>query len=474
MTSRRRHSPLLGLIAAFALAACGGKQGTISVSILVPVGDDPFVDATKVRVRVGDPPLAEQTVAVSGGHFAAELKLEPPGGNTALAGAVIVEAFDASGQVFARGRTPIVGIVTTDYALVVWVGRIGRAGVLPGGLTRGRDRLCAVAVPRVGALLAGGVADGAAVTDAEVHDGFYHALVKATPLPSPRAGVVGIGYDRPDQLSGAALLVGGGPQDGAPSSELTLFDPRPGTAGVWSALQTHDTLARSDATIARLRDGSFLLSGGIGGDGKPLASATVIVPPPHVSVTATQGAMATPRAGHTATPVQLPQGDGLLLFGGSAAGPAAEVYLAATRSFAPQDAKTGSRSLHTATALPDGRLLIVGGSDGKTPALASGMVFDPGLAPTALAALLPAPRAGHIAFLAGGELLLCGGYGADRKTLPSCDVLDPATLEVRRAIPLAVGRLGGTAIPLESGDILLAGGVGEGGVPVTTLELYTP
>ena len=51
-----------------AVAACGGKSGTLTLTIVVSPRDDPFVDASSVRFTVGDRTHVT-TVPVSGGHF---------------------------------------------------------------------------------------------------------------------------------------------------------------------------------------------------------------------------------------------------------------------------------------------------------------------------------------------------------------------------------------------------------------------
>lgn len=460
---------------ALALGACGGKQGTITVNVLIPAGDDPFTDAAKVHIALGSPAVFETTVPVSGGHWSAQLQFKPPNGMV-VDGAVLIEALDGGGHVIARGQSPVLGFQPVDYSLAVWVGRVGRMGVAPAALAKGRAKMGIAAIPRVGAVFAGGIADGAPVALADIYDAYYHEVVSGTPLAKGRQGAIAVGYERADQSNGAALLVGG--SDGTTANEeVTLFDPQPGTAGVWSALgtSTDGSLGRIDPTAAALSDGSLLVSGGREGKGAPLASAVLVVLPPHFGYSATKSPMTVARVGHTATEIALPSGgDGMLVFGGNAGGAAAEVYTAATGSFMVQDLGVPTRTGHTATRLADGRVLIAGGGDGKSRALASGFVVGASYAVEKHDTLLSTARSGHTATLIGGELLLCGGTDADGKALASCDVLDAATLALTRTIPLAAARTGGVAVLLDTGNVLLAGGVGSDGTPVTTLELYTP
>ena len=96
-------------------AGCGGKKGTLSVQIVVPVNADPFAQAARVHIWAGDPPIAETTATVTAGKFDAQLQFKPPS-SAGVAGAEVSEstvtrAEAASGLRMARrlGRVLVEG-----------------------------------------------------------------------------------------------------------------------------------------------------------------------------------------------------------------------------------------------------------------------------------------------------------------------------------------------------------------------------
>ena len=85
------------------------------------------------------------------------------------------------------------------------------------------------------------------------------------------------------------------------------------------------------------------------------------------------GSLIKARLQHTAT--QLPDGR-VLVIGGTGAQWSAEAWDPERASFIPAGTLTGKRRVHTATALPDGRVLVVGGLPLDSSSLAE--VWDPG------------------------------------------------------------------------------------------------
>ena len=173
-----------------------------------------------------------------------------------------------------------------------------------------------------------------------------------------------------------------------------------------------------------------------------------------------------PRAVHRATP--LPDGS-ILLTGGCSAAGCEGVDDAATSEVVAPDGTTAAgpamstgRVSHTATLLPDGRVLVAGGYPGEGQAPTASMeLYDPDTDEFADAGELQLGRADHTAtLLPDGRVLVAGGRGSDGDALDSVELVDPAAGTVTAAPPLPGPRTAHTATPLD-GCVLLVGGTGS-------------
>jgi uncharacterized repeat protein (TIGR01451 family) len=138
------------------------------------------------------------------------------------------------------------------------------------------------------------------------------------------------------------------------------------------------------------------------------------------------GSMTDARYAHTAT--LLPDGR-VLAAGGFVSGSAlsgAEVYDPATGAWSPTGDLNAARYWHTATLLPTGRMLVAGGR-GNSGVLSSAELYDPATGVWTTTGGMHAARHQHTAtLLPDGRVLVAGGWGGDG-LLSSAEVYDPTT-----------------------------------------------
>lgn len=182
--------------------------------------------------------------------------------------------------------------------------------------------------------------------------------------------------------------------------------------------------ARYAHTATLLNDGRVLVVGGIGTVSLRALDSVELFDPRTQKFTPLKG-LAQGRFGHTATLLK----DGRVLIVGGAAFSADDntarfVALDSTEVFNPRTLKleagpslSEARHWHSATALPDGRVLVAGGAREQMHHLASVELWD-GQAPAWTSGTpLQSPRCQHQAqLLPNGAVLLSGGRSNERET----------------------------------------------------------
>jgi len=259
-------------------------------------------------------------------------------------------------------------------------------------------------------------------------------------------------------LFGGALLIAQ-PFDQQGESVPGAATGGPGTFGPAGSLAQ----GRVSHSATLLSDGRVLVIGGdpIVGQGRRIASAEVW--DPATASFGPAGSLTTERGDHTAT--LLPDGR-VLVIGGDGGDDAileAEVWDPATTSLGPAGSLADGHSNHTATLLPDGRVLVIGGSNRL-----EAEVWDPATASFGPASSLAEARRFHTAtLLSDGRVLVVGGS-------PRAEVWDPATELFSPAGSLAEARNTETATLLSDGRVLVVGGYGDGGVAYDSAEVWDP
>ena len=188
------------------------------------------------------------------------------------------------------------------------------------------------------------------------------------------------------------------------------------------------------------------------------------------------GSMSTGRSAHTAT--LLPNGK-VLIAGGEAclftgyyyeACPleSAEIYDSSLGTFAVTGSMSMKRVFHTATLLTNGKVLITGGND------ASAELYDPTSGTFATTGSMSVGRNTHTAtLLTSGKVLITGGSNSSG-VLATAELYDPNAGTFAPTGSMSAGRTSHTATLLANGKVLIAGGSSSAGAPLATTELYDP
>src|SRR5438067_42723 len=244
-------------------------------------------------------------------------------------------------------------------------------------------------------------------------------------------------------------------------------------------------VARDSHTATLLPNGKVLIAGGfridpVSHDLVYLTSAELY--DPATGTFSATGNLATGRAGHTAT--LLPNGK-VLITGGANFNVAtgyvrsAELYDPATGLFTPTGSLLTARNRHTATLLQNGKVLIAGGkgSDSRafSPAVGPAELYDPASSTFSSTGSLAVLRLAHTAtLLPNGNVLIAGGFNPDAYVgvLASAELYDSAAGSFSVIGSLGFAREEHTATLLQNGKVLITAGLSSG--YLTSAELYDP
>jgi subtilisin-like proprotein convertase family protein/N-acetylneuraminic acid mutarotase len=282
--------------------------------------------------------------------------------------------------------------------------------------------------------------------------------------------------------NGKVLVAGGETASYGTLSSAELYDPASGT---WTPTGSMNN-ARFLHTATLLTNGQVLVAGGQDNSG-PLTNAELY--DPATGTWTVTGSMTTPRGRYSATLLT----NGLVLVAGgddeflavSNNGvwlSSAELYNPATGKWTPTVSMHNARYLHTATLLPDGKVLVAGGYSpgdiGGIGLTSSAELYDPATGTWTPTGSLNTRRCFQTAtLLPNGQVLVAGGRSTNGVALTNAELYDPATEQWTVTGPLNTGRLAHTATLLPNGQVLVvegSGGVFTNSAIFSSAELYDP
>lgn len=282
---------------------------------------------------------------------------------------------------------------------------------------------------------------------------------------------------------GTVLAKGGNDYSGRLFSyESELYNP---ATGGWTGISPPETDKRILHSATLLLHGKVLVAGGLNRLLGVTCFASAELYEPSTKAWNLTGAMRSARWGHVAT--LLPTGK-VLVAGGATdfdwnryvpvgVTNSAELYDPASGTWTNTGAMNAARIGHTATLLPNGKVLVAGGGFGLTNVfLSSAELYDPVAGTWTNTGGMNNARGSHSAtLLPGGKVMVAGGY-AGTNYLSSVELYDPATGTWTLTGNLNFARRSHTATLLPSGKVLIAGGYnGNFAYPtdyVSSAELY--
>ena len=313
----------------------------------------------------------------------------------------------------------------------------------------------------------------------------------ASPLTTPRFQ----SHTLTVMADGRALLAGGlvGTSSTAATASAEQFDP---ATGQWTVTESM-ALARSRHSATLLLDGRVLVAGGRLADDTQTTTAELY--DPVTDAWSSTGAMNVPRDNFTATRLV----DGRVLVSGGVSGDgklgaahnvtkSSEIYNPATGTWTETDGMAHARFSHRETLLPDGRVLVTGGTGyaGHCVSRDTVEIFDPASSRWSIVASMASARSAHIsALLPGGRPLVAGGWGMPVKgcisdftivsPVAGTEIYDPTADSWSPAGNLVRARGAAAFSSLPGGRVLAAGGrvpgpPGQDPVRTATAEVFDP
>jgi hypothetical protein len=457
MSRRARRGAIrlaLGACLLANLAGCPGETGTLSVQIVTAPGSTLLDPVTRLRATLSSPlRVVEADRGPDGFELAIEVEADGRGA------VLTVEALDAGGALVANGATPVLPIAAVEADIAIYLGAPDTLAAAPVALDPPRSEI-GTGLLQYGTLLVGGRdAAGAPLADLDIYNAYTHTVQAGEDLPAARRGIA-VGTS----TSGYAYLFGGADAAGAPTGTAWRFDTQAEPAGDYLELDDDPAVARTGAVMAPLGVEEFVVSG-----------EPVVFLSGFTGLAAVQMPMQLPPAAISVQDSTIPGSPIYTVFIGASAGSTGIVRLLSevfTDEGAPADAlRTG----HGLVPTPDDEVIAIGGRTAADGLVRSAVRYAPqSRVATSIPDVLATAREDAAIATNGEVLVVAGGRDAAGAVLGDAELIELATLVPIATIPLLVPRAGAVARPLTNGQIAIYGGVDAAGMPVATIELFTP
>jgi N-acetylneuraminic acid mutarotase len=243
---------------------------------------------------------------------------------------------------------------------------------------------------------------------------------------------------------------------------------------------------RGDYTATLLPDGKVLVAGGAGGAVGMTDFDSAELYDPATGTWTFTGSLHQARRAHTAT--LLPNGKVLVAAGLyelpnsilQSATPlsSAEIYDPATGTWTATGDLIAARYDHTATLLADGKVLVAGGRGGQSrygPTISTAELYDPASGTWTGTGSLNTERRGHTAtLLPSGKVLVASGIDSHESYLASAELYDPQIGTWTPTASFSTVRFIPTATLLATGKVLAVGGIDGSGHSAASAEVFDP
>lgn len=427
------------LLVGLALAAgCAGETGVITVELATAPGSTLLDNVRTLRLVITNPQTVVMAERSADGF---DLALDLPA--TGDVAAIVVDGMDASGAVIATGASPRFAFGAITGRVVVYMAAPDSVGVAPVALEPARTEVGIGALPYGAIFAGGSVAGGAPSDAVQIYNAFDHSLGSGMPLPSPRAGLaVGVGsfgvylFGGRDTANTATATLWRFDTTMAPAGAYFEYGDKAGFARADQRLvplgDEHFLVTGTPASELLGLDGSMIVNDDVASLPGASASLTATDGTSVAMFVGPEGVVRCRRSG--CEPLELPgrtDGELVALPGGKVAivcGTTTALRVDAASGAAdpfdgvPTVAKTGCAAAATS------RHLVIAGGTG--PAGVEGVVeiYDAAtLAPVATRALA-VPRTGSRAIaLPNGQVLIFGGTDAVGAPISTLELFTPAS-----------------------------------------------